>query len=239
MKKATNPNAVGVDAFFREIFPGDVVRDLDGNHYTVDKFGTCKPLAGGGIKHLSDLKEPSVVGAVAPPFAEGADGKVGPARAPAETRETPAETPAPEKKKRGGSRGPKTAATRDLMSERRNKSGTVQIYNLIRDQGLPFDGRAARKILEQAGINTFADGAGRGCIARGDFARAQEILQKAEPPKVEIQVQAPGPDPAPLTEAPEMVFTREDALKLLDDADLAEELRRRGYTVTATKHVEL
>lgn len=39
-------------------------------------------------------------------------------------------------------------------------------------------------------------------------------------------------EPAPLTEDPDPVFPG-------SDADLADELRRRGYTVTATKHIEL
>lgn len=42
-----------------------------------------------------------------------------------------------------------------------------------------------------------------------------------------------------VTTDPKRVFTKEDAWLLLEDKDLAEELRRRGYEVKATKMIEL
>lgn len=52
---------VGLDAYYREIFPGDTVAGPDGSRYTVDQFGNCKPLTGAGITSLGKLGEVTVV----------------------------------------------------------------------------------------------------------------------------------------------------------------------------------
>lgn len=71
---------IGVDAFFREIFAGDTVRDLDGKEYIVDARGDCKPLQGAGLTSLKKLGEVTVV-EHRPRFQEQ-DGKVVPAMDP-------------------------------------------------------------------------------------------------------------------------------------------------------------
>lgn len=52
---------VGLDAYYREIFPGDTIAGPDGSRYTVDQFGNCKPLTGAGITSLGKLGEVTVV----------------------------------------------------------------------------------------------------------------------------------------------------------------------------------
>ena len=71
---------IGVDTFFREIFPGDTVRDQDGKEYTVDERGYAKSLDGVTVTGFNKLKEPVYVSGpdIAGKFQEK-DGKVGPA----------------------------------------------------------------------------------------------------------------------------------------------------------------
>lgn len=262
-----------------------------------------------------------------PPFIEGAGGKVGPrvkVKGPSgdvpteeEVKALPAATPEPKKKPRG-STGPKSKETRDKMSARRNKSGAVQVYNIIRD--LPITGAEARKLLVTAGINVFADAAHRANIAREDFAKAEALLMEAcegrpakdaahgvirpldsapeisDADKALLKELAHEPKPLPKspvipppptddeivkavedralwlrclescpgfsdtllhnvlvkrhfyytptleelrTKAPDPVFPEGSAPAGLSDQQLADELRARGYTVTATKHIEL
>lgn len=214
---------VGTDAFFREIHVGDEIQDLDGRRYTIDQFGRCKPLDGGNVVPLRNVKEASVVGAAAPklPVEETPSGKIVPVKVtgpsgdvptkeevkclpaldetPAETRETPK----PAKASPIGARGPKSNATREAMSKGRNKSGAVQLYNLLRGKGFNLSGTAARQILEGAGFKTFTDAGQRTCIARDDYARALEELGKwvedhrddPEWPALERKRREPEPEP--------------------------------------------
>jgi len=260
---------IGVDAFFRELHVGDEIQDLDGRHYMIDQFGRCKPLDGGNVVPLRNVKEPAFVGADPGPFEEKPDGKVAPRTpepAPEPVQTPPAEPepvvevkdgtitfnfdrylkeaapadPAPvstPRKPRAKRTGPLPTETKERMSAARNNSGACEICNMVKD--LPISGGKARALLESNGFKTFADKSGRGCIKREDRARAMEILTAA---CAEDADKVPEPDfhrPLLGTNDPAYTFSKFDACLILDDQDLADELRRRGYEVTAIKHVEL
>lgn len=267
---------IGVDAFFRELHVGDEIQDLDGRHYMIDQFGRCKPLDGGNVVPLRNVKEPAFVGAEPGPFEEKPDGKVvprnpEPAPEPVQTppdvemkdgiitfnfdryKEAAPAIPAPvstPRKPRAKRTGPLSAETNERMSASRNNSGTCEIGNMVK--GLSISGAKARALLEQNGIETFSDKAGRGCIKREDRARAMEILMAAcaedadkvpEPMpelyeyerdgRIHVSATPPPKELLPGFEAPAPSF------EAFSDQDLADELRRRGYEVTAIKHIEL
>lgn len=74
---------VGVDCFYREIFPGDIVRDADAMEYTIDERGWARPMDGSTGCGFNKLKDPIFVKASDKPEApakfQEKDGKVGPA----------------------------------------------------------------------------------------------------------------------------------------------------------------
>lgn len=236
-------NSVGKDAFFREIHAGDTVQDMDGTKYTVDEHGGCKPLSGSGYTHLSKLKEPALVNGPAVPMPDG------------RMHTGPIDTSVPSKAQ---------PSLGDLMSSRKNKSGFVALENMVR--GSQITGTQLRRLLESQGVE-IVKRKSKAMIRIEDRLRASDLLRQAEKdpsiipsgktrkppvpkaPKVPVEVK-PG-EPAPLTEDPDPVFpgSYDDLLpgftpetctvRDAGDKMLADELRRRGYTVTATKHIEL
>ncbi|MCR5071189.1 MAG: hypothetical protein K6A62_04610 [Bacteroidales bacterium] len=52
---------IGVDYFYREIFPGDTIKDADERQYFVLSNGGCKPTDGGNETTLHRLKDPTIV----------------------------------------------------------------------------------------------------------------------------------------------------------------------------------
>lgn len=74
---------VGVDSFYREIFPGDTVRDIDGQEYTIDERGYAKSLDGVTVTGFKRLIDPVFVKGsekteIPAKFQEDASGKVVP-----------------------------------------------------------------------------------------------------------------------------------------------------------------
>ena len=73
---------VGVDCFYREIFPGDIVRDADAMEYTIDERGWARPMDGSTGCGFNKLKDPIFVKASDKPEApakfQEKDGKVVP-----------------------------------------------------------------------------------------------------------------------------------------------------------------
>lgn len=78
---------VGVDSFYREIFPGDTVRDIDGQEYTIDERGYAKSLDGVTVTGFKRLIDPVFVKGsekteIPAKFQEDASGKVVPVDVP-------------------------------------------------------------------------------------------------------------------------------------------------------------
>ncbi|MBR1690591.1 MAG: hypothetical protein IJ713_07440 [Oscillibacter sp.] len=233
---------VGTDAFFREIAVGDEIRDIEDLLYTIDQFGRAKPLDGGNAVPLRNVKEPSVVRDYAGPDRNRLNRHrkrrilEPPPGEPSETvGKMPGATPqSPEKPRARG--------------HRPNKTGFIRLKNL----GVPFGLKCVevREILEGAGIEIVPCGRKKESAIRKEDAPAahralDEWAEKHAEPLPESQPQ--------LEPIPELLYEYDrdgrhyvsvtppptPSLGGFSDQDLADELRRRGYEVTAIKHVEL
>lgn len=243
---------VGVDSFFREIFPGDIVRDADGKEYTIDERGWARPMDGSTGCGFKKLKDPSFVSKGEMPdtrFQEDASGKVAPALkvevsgpegdvptkeeiAALPSKQEISAEPAPEVRRTGG---------------RANRSGVVQIASLARKAGAKGIAGLAAYLRDHDIEVTFIPNRNKQTIRIEDRDRAMELTKAWAAERAEMLDAMRGePDPddglhRPLlgTKDPAYTFSKFDAFLILEDKDLAEELRHRGYTVTAIKHIEL
>lgn len=236
---------VGVDCVFREIFPGDTVRDAGGKEYTIDERGWARPLDGSSGCGFKKLKDPIFVGHNDKPdtrFREDASGKVVPAlkvevsgpEGDVPTKEEIAALPEVEKHEAPAPRSGKP-----------NRSGVIQIESLARKVGAKGIAGLAAYLRDHDIEVTFIPNRNKQTIRIEDRDRALE-LTKAWAAEREEMLEAMRGDPdedlhRPLlgTNDPAYTFSKFDAFLILDDQDLANELRRRGYTVTAIKHIEL
>ena len=288
---------VGVDSFFREIFPGDTVRDADGKEYTIDERGWARPLDGSTGYGFKKLKGPIFVRHTDKPdtrFREDASGKVSPApgvevsgpEADVPTKEEISAEPAPEVRRTGG---------------RANKSGVVQIETLARKVGAKGIAGLAAYLRDHDIEVAYIPNRNKQTIRIEDRDRAME-LTKAWAAERQEMLDAMRGEPEPdgmsdedvvkavedrglwleclekcsgfsdtllhnilvkrgtYTPIPDELFQPQRSQKELDiikegslakhleirpriegfsDTALANELRRRGYTVTAIKHIEL
>lgn len=133
-----NPTVVGTDAFFREICIGDEIQDLDGRHYTVDKYGRCKPLDGGNTVPLSSVKEAALVSRYEGPPLDVTERKP--------EKKTVIMVPDPRPKKLplvehpAPVKDPEPAIVQGTVSPRggrSNRSGMTSFWNLSRSVGIP------------------------------------------------------------------------------------------------------
>lgn len=159
---------VGVDCFFREIFPGDIVRDADAMEYTIDERGWARPMDGSTGCGFNKLKDPIFVKADEKPEApakfQEKDGKVG----PVVPVDVPKPAPAPEYRE-----GPAPH-----KGGRVNKSGFSQLGNLSARLGLTIT--EARKICEDAGIEVVSHGPNHKAHVRvEDMPKVRELLVNA------------------------------------------------------------
>lgn len=234
---------VGVDSFFCEIFPGDTVRDADGKEYDIDERGWARPMDGSTGCGFKKLKDPVFVRNGETPdtrFQEDASGKVAPAprvevsgpEGDVPTKEEISAVSAPEVRRTGG---------------RANRSGVIQIESLARKVGAKGIAGLASYLRDHDIEVTFIPNRNKQTIRIEDRDRAMELTkawaaERAE--MLEAMRGEPDPDddlhrPAIATTDPTYTFSKFEAFLILDDKDLADELRRRGYEVTAVKHIEL
>lgn len=292
---------VGVDCFFREIFPGDIVRDADGKEYTIDERGWARPMDGSTGCGFKKLKDPSFVSKGETPdtrFQEDASGKVAPAvkveiSGPewgVPTKEEIAALPEVEKHKAPAPRSGKP-----------NRSGVVQIESLARKAGAKGIAGLATYLRDHNIEVTFIPNRNKQTIRVEDRDRAMELTKAWAAERAEMLEAMRGePEPDGMSDAdvvkavedrglwleclekcsgfsdtllhnvlvkrgtytpiPEKLFPPHLSQEALDaikegslakhleirprieefsDTALADELRRRGYTVTAVKHIEL
>lgn len=236
---------VGVDFFFREIFPGDTVRDADGKEYTIDERGWARPMDGSTGCGFKKLKDPSFVRHNDKPdtrFREDASGKVAPAprvevpgpEGDVPTKEEIAALPEVEKHKAPAPRLGKP-----------NRSGVVQIEALARKAGAKGIAGLAAYLRDHDIEVTYIPNRNKQTVRIEDRDRAMELTKAWAAERAEMLDAMRGePDddlhrPRIRTNEPTYTFSKFEAFLIMDDKDLAEELRHRGYTVTAIKHIEL
>ena len=205
-----------VDDIGQEILCGDVIFDGTGRRYAINEKGQAET-EGGGIFDVKKLKEVVI------------------------SRPT----------KEGGQTPPPTAPGR------KNESGLVQLKNLPPIRKKLITAAEARSAIREAGITILNSKNGSPCIVELDKQKAMDAIEKrlaqGEPKEVlpgfkNEPERVPGKDYIPVdwVDACDRGgiwrIVRVDEMRGIEDAedkDLAEELRRRGYTVTATKMVEL
>lgn len=236
---------VGVDSTFREICVGDIVRDADGKEYTVDEYGRAKPL--NGVDNVVPLKrlrglivESERDAAMAERSWLDAITRQVEARKSEIVRQyapnaSPAAAPKP------------VARLEDFRKDghpggRENESGMVRIYNIARSTGV--NAAEIRKLAAENGINIVKHGSAPS-IRIEDRKRMLSIIRDAMAGRRSRSSQPdPAPDPAPEKEqsndSPPDGGTAsrvEEILGSVEDSELAQELRRRGWEVVATKRL--
>lgn len=191
-----SPTVVGTDAFFREICIGDEIQDLDGRHYTVDKYGRCKPLDGGNTVPLSSVKEAALVSRYEGPPIDVTERRPD----PQPEKKTVIMVPDPRPKKLPLIESP--APAKDPQPEKRmpgkkNKSGIVQITAITRTLGISRT-RGLTDFLHQNGIETtFVPKRNKVCIKIEDRDRVTELARQWAEKEPQPEAQAPKPAAPP------------------------------------------
>lgn len=189
-----NPTVVGTDAFFREICIGDEIQDLDGRHYTVDKYGRCKPLDGGNTVPLSSVKEAALVSRYEGPPIDVTERRPDPQPEKKTVIEVPAQ---PRPVKLTLIERPDLAVDPDKPEKRipgkKNKSGIVQITAITRTLGIKRT-RGLTDFLHQNGIETtFVPKRNKVCIKIEDRDRVTELARQWAEIEPKPEAQAPKP----------------------------------------------
>lgn len=206
---------VGMDRKFCPVYVGDTIIDASGVKYTISERGTCVNAAGKDYA-FSDLHGPELCSEERKPVAV--------AEPTPEVKLLP--------KRKGG---------------KENKSGLVSLGNLARRLKVKQVGLA--RTLRAGGIEVVKGKIGYG-IRVADVEKAEQLLaplsavikpqavKKAAEVKREVQKQpeAPAVDFEALKEQ-EAEAAVCGILAQFEDQALADELRRRGFEVTATKTV--
>jgi len=127
---------------------------------------------------------------------------------------------------------PKRRGAKKLVGGRTNKSGLVRIASIARTCGVV--GRGYTDLIRSSGIEVLADEQDKACVRKEDHARAAKVLLDKfilgkDPAKEEEKGAAQ--DPA--------ILSVEEAGIVTNDQALVDELRRRGWTVTCKKMVEV
>lgn len=189
-----NPTVVGTDAFFREICIGDEIQDLDGRHYTVDKYGRCKPLDGGNTVPLSSVKEAALVSRYEGPPIDVTERRPDPQPEKKTVIEVPAQ---PRPVKLTLIEHPAPAVDPDKPEKRmpgkKNKSGIVQITAITRSLGINRT-MGLTDFLHEHGIETtFVPKRNKVCIKIEDRDRVTELARQWAGIESQPETQAPKP----------------------------------------------
>lgn len=238
MKKATKP--IGLDDNFREVFPGDEVSDADCVLYTITQAGWAKPLNGSNEVAFKRLKRPMLVRRNSK-FAEGSDGKVGPAPGPVKAvprptppancqPERPAATPVEAAPRTAPAAESPKPGNRVGIGGKKNKSGWSKLNAICRTLGV--SGQGITGYLRDHGFEVFR-AEGTSCVKVEDREKVVAFLRQNPPPAGlpktssydgavrRIKAEVAAPDICTVREA--------------GDQMLVDELRARGWTVTCTK----
>ena len=229
--KRENTSRVGFDRNYKELFPGDIIQDMHGKRYTVTANGYAQDASGAeiglssihGIELVQD--QPAVTDAVAAAPYQKSLAVYGP----------------------------------DLVDEKiRNKTtvGYVSISAIAREIDVPARGcveavRAAGIAIKKSGSASLVkeedqEAAKRAILAHFEAANASP--RKTDRPKVKAakKTQEKAVEiPEKIVEACKENPVIDEAMKNLtvtipaNDEQLVAELRRRGWTVTCKKMVEV
>lgn len=127
---------------------------------------------------------------------------------------------------------PKRRGAKKLVGGRTNKSGLVRIASIARTCGVV--GRGYTDLVRSSGIEVLADEQDKACVRKEDHARAAKVL---------LDKFILGKDPAKEEEKGAMqdpaILSVEETGIVTNDQALVDELRRRGWTVTCKKMVEV
>ena len=235
---------IGMDIAYEMVYSGDTIQDANGRKYTVTAQGTCRDACGRETL-FKDIHGPRLCAAekkLSSPSQEAAAAVAAQAAAAPHPHAFP---DPPIGKRKGG---------------RPNTSGMVRLENLYKRIGRRIAG--ARQILADAGIELVLRGKYVG-VRLEDEERALEILAAVQDQPSPVTSAAKRSSKGPKEKAsrsegipPEKTgvlqtvkalvktgedktFTKFDAFIILGDQDMVDELRRRGYTVTCIKHIEL
>ena len=124
---------------------------------------------------------------------------------------------------------PKRRGAKKLVGGRTNKSGLVRIASIARTCGVV--GRGYTDLVRSSGIEVLADDQDKACVRKEDQARAAKVL---------LDKFILGKDPVEEQPAPAGSGLAVDESGIVcNDEALVAELRRRGWTVTCKKMVEV
>ena len=219
---------VGTDDYLRDIFVGDEIKDSEGRLYTVDPQGRAVALHGPGDYPLSQLHGVEVVSR---------------ARPKVDVDST------------------KARQVRPYLKRNTNATGRIRLSNLARKRGVA--GADFRQLAESIGIPVVIDNKHNATIDVKDGQRLLDAFDSLEPEGkqvtvgVSVNVEEVTDDfiiqevvrrglqdhfvggQGIKSSDPAKIPTKEDALQQLEDQDLADALRRRGFEVNAVKRVVL
>lgn len=257
MKKATKP--IGLDANFREVFPGDEVRDADGHGYTITAAGWAKPLTGGSEIAFKRLKDPVMVRRDSK-FSEGPDGKVGPASRLMTAPDIRAAVKAPDRitqmlvgsvqpghkitdirtdpynpgevviETNGPVKAKEPKSSRVGIGGKKNKSGWSKLNAICRTLGV--SGQGLTGYLRDHGFEVFR-AEGTSCVKVEDREKVVAFLRDNPPPAG--LPKTPSYDGAVRRIKAEVAALDICTVREAGDQMLVDELRARGWTVTCTK----
>ncbi len=233
--KQTKKEVIGLDRLNRPVYPGDKIMDSEGKKYTVTERGACKSAYGKEVK-FSDLRGIELDGFIS--SLENITGPTVEASKPVEAPKPsmraydepklsgPAKTQPKEKKPR------KTDA-----GIARNKLGLVMVSAVAAEAG--FHGRGATAVLREASVNVIKRGPNN-YVNQEDKDKALDVLRyKVTHPAIKVCCEAPA-----VQELEEIRVEVERVAETVElagytDQQIADELRRRGFEVTATKVVTI
>ena len=229
MKQDTK-EVIGLDRLNRPVYPGDKITDFEGKKYTVTERGACKSADGKEVK-FSDIHGIELVTENKPASAVEASKPVEAPKPSMHAYDDPKLT-GPVKKQPKEKKPRKTDA-----GIARNKLGLVMVSAVAAEAG--FKGRGATAVLREASVNVIKRGPNN-YVSLEDKEKALDVLRyKVTHPAVKVCCEAPAVQA--LEEIRVEVEKVADAVELsgYTDQQLADELRRRGFDVTATKVVTI
>lgn len=231
--KQTTKEVIGLDRLNRPVYPGDKIMDFEGKKYTVTERGACKSADGKEVK-FSDLHGIELDGFIS--SLENITGPTVEASKPVEAKKPTLHAYDDPKltgpvKKQPKERKPRKTGAGIV----RNKLGLVRVSAVASEA--VFHGRGATAALREASVNVIKRGPNN-YVSTEDKDKALDVLRyKVTHPAVKVCCEAPAVEK--LEQARVAVQKVAEAVELsgYTDQQLADELRRRGFEVTATKTV--
>ncbi len=233
--KPNSNEIIGLDRLNRPVQVGDQIVDASGKKYTVTERGTCQGVDGKEVK-FSDLHGVeldlflSSIGKINGSAVE--ESKPVEAKKPNLHAYDDPKLTGPVKKQPKEKKPRKTDA-----GIARNKLGLVMVSAVAAEAG--FHGRGATAVLREASVNVIKRGPNN-YVSLEDKDKALDVLRyKVTHPAVKVCCEAPAVEK--LKQARVELKKVAEAVELsgYTDQQLADELRRRGFEVTATKTVTI